>query len=193
MEDDAEKLVVRVIKHDAKLWKAARAAWHNLFISTMLMNFERKREFAVVFADNYINILDDFVDDDQVHQASIISFSVQLFTVPSVAHHLIEDYGILSKLFTTFITGCDPSQGNGGNQHNTAQNARNKRSGAVFLDLGYLLSVPPDTWNQRLRCGFLYGFGRLLAVLNQLTVSNSSRNLNTLFVVVYCCRLPLYL
>ena len=36
-----------------------------------------------------------------------MAFSVQLYTVPSVAYHLIEEHSVLTKLFSTFMSGYE--------------------------------------------------------------------------------------
>ncbi|CAG0917514.1 unnamed protein product [Notodromas monacha] len=170
-EEDSELIVERIIRYDAKLWKAARSAWHNLIISTMLMNFERKRQFAVLFANNYCSLLDDHVDDDQVSHASIVSMSVQLFTVPSVAHYLIEEYNILARLLLAYTSSMD-SPGVPATNSNQIM-ARSKRARVVFMDLSYLLGCPPVEWTHKLRIGFLSGYGKLAGLLDVLSGSHS--------------------
>ena len=44
------------------------------------------------------------MSDDQEADATVANLSVQIFTVPSVAHHLIEKCNGLSKLVEFFIT-----------------------------------------------------------------------------------------
>ena len=44
----------------------------------------------------------DFMTDDQELDVSIANLSVQIFTVPSVAHHLIEKQDCLTKMVEFF-------------------------------------------------------------------------------------------
>ena len=49
----------------------------------------------------------DFIyDDDHDHGCSITSLSVQIFTVPTIAHYLIAKEDIFAKIVTTFNSEC---------------------------------------------------------------------------------------
>ena len=69
-----------------------------LIIDGLMKDYETKRELAVIFAENYPEILQDYYRDDQERESSIMSLSVQIFTVPSLAHHLIEKCDAMSKM-----------------------------------------------------------------------------------------------
>jgi len=91
-----------ILEYDVKLWKTARTCWHRLLISGMLMEYDNKMVLAQEFSRRYATIVEDFISDDHDHAFSIVSLSVQLFTVPSIAHHLIAHEGIFDKLLHTF-------------------------------------------------------------------------------------------
>ena len=46
----------------------------------------------------------DFINDDHDHSFSVTSLSVQLFTVPSLAHYLIAQKDVFPQLFNTFMS-----------------------------------------------------------------------------------------
>lgn len=46
-------VVVSVMQNDARMWKAARTAWHRLLIATTLMDYSTKRAMAIIFTKNY--------------------------------------------------------------------------------------------------------------------------------------------
>jgi E3 ubiquitin-protein ligase UBR2 len=73
----------------------------------MLLEHASKKEFAAVFTNSYGSILKDFINDDHEHSYSVSSLSVQLFTVPTLAHHLIAKHDVLATLLRTFISECE--------------------------------------------------------------------------------------
>lgn len=97
-------IVEGILMRDSTLWKSARTAWHRLFISGMLMEYESKKALAKVFTHNYGSVMKDFIRDDHDHSFSITSLSVQLFTVPTLAHNLIAHHDVLYILLHTFIS-----------------------------------------------------------------------------------------
>ena len=66
-----------------------------------MKDYDSKRELAKIFANNYTNIVGDFIVDDQERESSIMSLSVQIFTVPSLAIYLIENCDVM-----TYSTQC---------------------------------------------------------------------------------------
>ena len=55
-----------------------------------------------IYLENYEIIMNDFMTDDQEQDVSIANLSVQIFTVPSVAHNLIENHDALTKMIELF-------------------------------------------------------------------------------------------
>lgn len=158
----------QILSNDHKLWKSARTCWHRLLISGMLMEYANKKSLAVVFTKLYANLMQDFIRDDHYHSFSIISLSVQLFTVPTIAHHLIAHEQVFFKLMHTFYSESIEKYV----KNKLLQFAKNtstmnvfKRASYILIDLKYLLSFKPDVWTQELRTGFLHGVQILIRLL----------------------------
>lgn len=160
-----------LLLNDCKLWKTARTAWHHLLISGMLMEYENKKTLAVMFTRQYTRIMIDYIHDDHDHSFSIVSLSVQLFTVPSIAHHLIAHESAFFKLMHTFYSESIEAHV----KKKVLQFARNtgnlnvfKRSAYILYDLKYLLSFKPDVWTDELRKNFLHGVQLLIKLLKEM-------------------------
>lgn len=158
----------QILSNDHKLWKSARTCWHRLLISGMLMEYGNKKSLAVVFTKLYANLMQDFIRDDHYHSFSIVSLSVQLFTVPTIAHHLIAHELAFFKLMHTFYSESIEKYV----KNKQLQFAKNtstmnvfKRASYILIDLKYLLSFKPDAWTQELRTGFLHGVQILIRLL----------------------------
>ena len=75
-----------------------RSLWLELIIDGLMKDYETKMKLSVIFAQNYPEIVEDYYCDDQERESSIMSLSVQIFTVPSIAHHLIESCDAMAKM-----------------------------------------------------------------------------------------------
>ncbi|XP_011494451.1 PREDICTED: LOW QUALITY PROTEIN: E3 ubiquitin-protein ligase UBR2 [Ceratosolen solmsi marchali] len=161
-------IVKGILLRDYQLWKAARTCWHRLFILGMLTEYESKKALAIVFTSNYGTVLKDFIRDDHDHSYSIASMSVQLFTVPTLAHPPTLHYEPLLILSNTFLPSrrCN-SAGKLEFERNTSNNSF-KRAQYILYDLRYLLSARPETWTDELRRGFLQGVSLLLHLLGSM-------------------------
>lgn len=160
-------LVRCIMRSDAQLWKTARAQWHQILIGGMLMDARCKQDFARAFTRDYPDLLKEFVADDHEHPVSITSLSVQIFTVPTLAHLLVAEEDAIAVLLRAFLSECEKHRNPEGRlafERNHA-NVAFRRAQFVLYDLRYILSVPPDTWTDRLRKGFLYGITSLLNLL----------------------------
>lgn len=133
----------------------------------MLMEYESKKSLAIVFTSKYGTVMKGFMNDDHDHSFSISSLSVQLFTVPTLAHYLIANHGVLLVLFNTF-TSESSNRCNAAGKLEFERNSPNtsfKRAQYILSDLSYLLSSKPDTWDDKLRKGFLHGMSLLMTKL----------------------------
>ena len=143
-----------------------------LIIDGLMKDYETKRELAVIFAENYPEILQDYYRDDQERESSIMSLSVQIFTVPSLAHHLLEKCDVMSKMLGGFITLlCENRDANGDLTAWLVEEKSELNRGLMGLnDLAYLLSVvpAPHLWSDSLRTNFRNGASRVLEVLSLL-------------------------
>jgi E3 ubiquitin-protein ligase UBR2 len=96
------------LRHDTILWKAARTSVHHFLISSMLLGNDRnRRSFASTFTKAYGHMMKEFITDDHDHSFSVTSLSVQLFTVPTLAHYLIAHQDVLAMLLRTFMSECE--------------------------------------------------------------------------------------
>ncbi|XP_037934845.1 E3 ubiquitin-protein ligase UBR1 isoform X2 [Teleopsis dalmanni] len=169
MDKKAPYSILHIFEYDVKLWKQARTAWHRLLISGMLMEYDNKLALAREFSKHYATVMQDFIRDDHDHSYSIVSLSVQLFTVPSIAHYLIADEGIFYKLLHTFYHEAIAKFIQNKTVHfdkSTSNGVSFKRSAFILYDLRYILSFPPDSWTPDLRNGFIEGCRALLRILN---------------------------
>ena len=87
-----------VLLNDWNSWKQVRSLWLELIIDGLMKDYDSKQKLSVIFAQNYQEIVEDYYCDDQERESSIMSLSVQIFTVPSLAHHLIEKCDAMSKM-----------------------------------------------------------------------------------------------
>ncbi|XP_001354328.3 E3 ubiquitin-protein ligase UBR1 [Drosophila pseudoobscura] len=170
VQQKQESFCIRhILEYDVKLWKTARTCWHRLLISGMLMEYENKMVLAQEFSRRYATMVEDFINDDHDHAFSIVSLSVQLFTVPSIAHRLIAKEGIFDKLLHTFYYVAIEKFILNRTLHfskNIASLTFFKRANYILYDLRYLLSLKPDVLSNELRTGFLEGCKALMRVLN---------------------------
>lgn len=160
--------VKHILMNDHKLWKTARTSWHRLLISGMLMEYENKKKLATIFTQTYATIMQDYIRDDHDHTYSIVSLSVQLFTVPTIAHHLIAHESAFFNLMHTFYSENVEKYV----QKKVLQFAKNtanitvfKRASCILFDVRYLLHTKPLVWTDDLRKGFLHGMQVLIKLL----------------------------
>ncbi|XP_055371504.1 E3 ubiquitin-protein ligase UBR1 [Condylostylus longicornis] len=161
--------IAHILEYDCKLWKTARSCWHRLLISGMLMEYENKKILAIEFSRHYATIFQDFILDDHDHSFSIVSLSVQLFTVPTIAHYLMANEGVFHKLLHTFYWECiekNVEEKTLKLARNTANMNKFKRASFMLYDLKYILSFKPDIWTPDIREGFLEGVKVLLKLLH---------------------------
>lgn len=160
--------VKHMLMNDHRLWKTARTSWHKLLIAGMLMEYENKKRLATIFTQTYATILQDYVRDDHDHTFSVASLSVQLFTVPTVAHYLISEEAAFFQLMHTFYAECVEKYVDG-HVLTFVKNPSNvnafKRAAVILFDVKYLLHVRPEVWTDELRKGFLHGVQVLVKLL----------------------------
>lgn len=163
-------IVKGILLGDCHLWKSARTHWHHLLISGMLLEYDNKKELAKIFTKNYGSVMKDFIKDDHDHSYSISSLSVQLFTVPTLAHYLIAHEDILFIILNTFVSECSRKCNKFGKLEfeRNMPNQAFKRAQYTLYDLRYLLSVVPKTWTNDLRKGFLQGLSVMLNLMTMM-------------------------
>lgn len=163
-------IVVGILLRDIHMWKSARTHWHRLLISGMLMEYDSKKSLAKVFTKKYGIVMKDFIRDDHDHSFSVCSLSVQIFTVPTLAHYLIAEEDALFSLLNAFISECNCKCNRNGKlefERNVSNNTF-KRAQYMLYDLRYLLSSVPEKWTDALRKGFLQGLALILSLLTMM-------------------------
>uniref|UniRef100_A0A1I8B9X3 E3 ubiquitin-protein ligase n=1 Tax=Meloidogyne hapla TaxID=6305 RepID=A0A1I8B9X3_MELHA len=159
---------------DRRLWKAARTAFHQLIMSTVLMNIEHKYVFGRLLLENYRIVFEDFINDDHEHSVSITAMTVQIFTVPTIAKRLITDANAVNICMDNLRKFC--MRYLKVNEENLAQRmdfstdsypAILRRALYMVNDVSYLLTVvpKPNEWTFDLRKNFVSGSHAFLKFL----------------------------
>ncbi|XP_069420578.1 E3 ubiquitin-protein ligase UBR2 isoform X5 [Ovis canadensis] len=167
-DGENSSLVDRLMLSDSKLWKGARSVYHQLFMSSLLMDLKYKKLFAVRFAKNYERLQSDYVTDDHDREFSIADFSVQIFTVPSLARMLITEENLMTTIIKTFMDHLRHRDVQGRFQferYTALQAFKFRRVQSLILDLKYVLISKPAEWSDGLRQKFLEGFDAFLELL----------------------------
>ncbi|XP_061254196.1 E3 ubiquitin-protein ligase UBR2 isoform X6 [Bos javanicus] len=167
-DGENSSLVDRLMLSDSKLWKGARSVYHQLFMSSLLMDLKYKKLFAVRFAKNYERLQSDYVTDDHDREFSIADFSVQIFTVPSLARMLITEENLMTIIIKTFMDHLRHRDVQGRFQferYTALQAFKFRRVQSLILDLKYVLISKPTEWSDGLRQKFLEGFDAFLELL----------------------------
>ncbi|XP_036101829.1 E3 ubiquitin-protein ligase UBR1 isoform X8 [Molossus molossus] len=159
-------LISRLMLWDAKLYKGARKILHELIFSSFFMEMEYKKFFAMEFVKYYKQLQKEYISDDHDRSISITALSVQMFTVPTLARHLIEEQNVISVITETLLEVL-PEYLDRNNKFNFQGYSQDKlgRVYAVICDLKYILISKPTVWTERLRIQFLEGFRSFLKIL----------------------------
>lgn len=160
--------IAHILEYDWKLWKNARSCWHRLLISGLLMEYENKKMLSIQFSRHYSVIVQDYIRDDHDYSFSIVSLSVQIFTVPTIAHYLIAHEGIFHKLMHTFYyESIDKFVENNVLRFKKNPQSLNicRRAACILGDVRYILNFKPEKWTEELRDGFLDGCKVLVKLL----------------------------
>ncbi|XP_069773436.1 E3 ubiquitin-protein ligase UBR1 isoform X2 [Narcine bancroftii] len=165
---DQPCLVSKLMLADSKLWKGARKIFHELTVSSLLMETEYKRLFAIEFITHYKELQLEFVEDDHDRNLSVTAQSVQIFTVPTLARHLIEEHGALRIIIETIIELFAEHMDNGKLHFQSYSLDKLFRKQMVLYDLKYVLISKPPLWTDRQREHFLEGFKTFLKLLKSM-------------------------
>ncbi|KAF9180948.1 hypothetical protein BGZ51_005784 [Haplosporangium sp. Z 767] len=125
---------------DLKFWKMPRASLRELYIGTLVLSPKYKKFMAVRFAFNYLKIARAFLVVDREPEVSIILFSVQLFTVPTIAEMLAREHNfiyILCQILISFFQGPNYT---GGPINCNLPPFENRRYFHIFHDFRYILA-----------------------------------------------------
>uniref|UniRef100_A0A803YPZ6 E3 ubiquitin-protein ligase n=1 Tax=Meleagris gallopavo TaxID=9103 RepID=A0A803YPZ6_MELGA len=104
--------------------------------------------------------------DDHDRVLSVTALSVQIFTVPTLARHLIEEQNVITIITETLLEVL-PEYLDKNDKFNFQGYSQDKlnRVYAVIYDLRYVLISKPTVWTNRLRERFLEGFVSFLRIL----------------------------
>uniref|UniRef100_A0A8C7CKW6 E3 ubiquitin-protein ligase n=1 Tax=Oncorhynchus kisutch TaxID=8019 RepID=A0A8C7CKW6_ONCKI len=162
-EGENSSLVDTLMLCDSKMWKGARNVYHQLFMSSLLMDLKYKKLFAIQF-----RLQSDYVKDDHDREFSVTDLSVQMFTVPSLARMLITEENLMTTIIRTFVDHLRHRdlQGRFQFERYTAQQAfKFRRVQSLIGDLKYVLISRPTEWSDQLREKFLEGLDTFLELL----------------------------
>ncbi|KAH9526728.1 E3 ubiquitin-protein ligase ubr1, variant 2 [Dermatophagoides farinae] len=169
-------LLEKIMHSDTWFWKSIRILWHKMFMSGLLLDLKPKKQFARLFTQHYPHLLEDFVKDDHEEHVSILSLSVQIYTVPSIARMLIEEENAITILINTFLELNFSYHQQGRFNFSTTPNTPPfRRSYRALRDTHYLLTpkiADLFEWStDRIRNHFLEGaeaFAKLLKRTQQM-------------------------
>ena len=176
--------------YDARLWKRARMKLRELYVNLLTLGPVTKREIGSQFAYVYADLVETFLLNDREPDISVLFLSVQLFSVPSVATHLLNTrpngraapnfLAHLLDIMTSFFTEQRIPDHNGRRLLLPPSPARlsidpessafkHKRYFHLFHDFVHLISSPES---QRIICGdtsHLHRFQRFINIFSNMT------------------------
>lgn len=155
---------------DSKLWKAARTQWHELFMSTMLLDANFKKEFGVLLTKHYKRIQWDFAQDDHDHSFSVTAITVQVYTVPTMGLMLVKEHSLLKVISQAFLDCTADSRDAGGKYvfSRGRDSPTLRRIMYSLTDLRYVLSNKPTSWDATLREKTMEGLEAFLELLKAM-------------------------
>uniref|UniRef100_H2ZUK3 E3 ubiquitin-protein ligase n=1 Tax=Latimeria chalumnae TaxID=7897 RepID=H2ZUK3_LATCH len=160
-------LVSRLMKWDAKLYKVESSTRKDNFSQQTMYDLELPDlKFACNFAKHYKQLQKDFIEDDHERNICVTALSVQMFTVPTLSRHLIEEQNIVKIIIETVMEMLSEHLGANGKFHFQSHNSdKFFRIQVIFYDLKYILTSKPPVWTDRLKVQFLEGFKSFLKML----------------------------
>uniref|UniRef100_A0A6Q2XMY6 E3 ubiquitin-protein ligase n=1 Tax=Esox lucius TaxID=8010 RepID=A0A6Q2XMY6_ESOLU len=160
-EGENSSLVDTLMLCDSKMWKGARNVYHQLLMSSLLMDLKYKKLFAIQFAKNYECLQSDYVKDDHDREFSVTDLSVQMFTVPSLARMLIIEENLMTTIIKTFVDHLRHRDLQGRFQFDQYS----KHLCCCHCVCRYVLISRPTEWSDQLREKFLEGLDTFLELL----------------------------
>lgn len=118
---------------DVRLYKSLRQKLTDLYVAALVSNPELKLQVALIYADVYPLLVDQYTHIDHDPDSSVTTaLSTQLFTTPSIATTLME-----TKAFDVYMKMLYKLFAKHGRLNPKV--FRNRRLGQVFHEFGYLL------------------------------------------------------
>ncbi|KAF9254527.1 hypothetical protein L218DRAFT_951484 [Marasmius fiardii PR-910] len=136
-----------------RLWKKPRLSLKEIYTAILTLGRDHKLAVAGHFARVYHRVIDAYLLVDREAETSIKYFALQLFTVPSVATHIVRTHKIITRLLaiiTAFFTKQIADKHIAYPPNPTIYNLdvdtfpfKSKRFMPVFSDLRYLCNNEP--------------------------------------------------
>ncbi|KAJ2057451.1 E3 ubiquitin-protein ligase ubr1, partial [Coemansia sp. S155-1] len=131
---------------DLQLWKEVRSGLRELYMATLMLDSRYKMKIALTFARNYPRLSRAFLIQDRAPEHSVLLFSVQLFTAPTLSASLVDHhrfmYIILDVLKSFFVQPTPLFLQRHGVILCDTDSFRNRRYFHVFHDMRYLAGTP---------------------------------------------------
>ncbi|KAJ2745977.1 E3 ubiquitin-protein ligase ubr1 [Coemansia sp. BCRC 34301] len=131
---------------DLQLWKEVRSGLRELYMATLMLDSRYKMKIALTFARNYPRLSRAFLAQDRAPEHSVLLFSVQLFTAPTLSASLVDHhrfmYIILDVLKSFFVQPTPLLLQRHGVILCDTESFRNRRYFHVFHDMRYLAGTP---------------------------------------------------
>ncbi|KAH0838891.1 hypothetical protein J3R83DRAFT_7318 [Lanmaoa asiatica] len=89
--------------YHARLWKKPRISLKEIYASVLILSHPHKVAIGSHFAAVYPRIVDTYLLVDREAETSIKYFALQLFTVPSVANHIVRYHDLVTRLLDIII------------------------------------------------------------------------------------------
>lgn len=155
-------------------WQNARENMHLLIVNTVLMNSFWKREFAVLYANNYKQFVHSYLLTRNFTTLTTLNLTVQIFPVSSLTSILIENCNLFQVITETLleITRMETE----GLKFLTFSSEKSHEyilSKLILIDLSYLLTNIPKEWTQKMRTNFLNGFRVFVRLMKRFQGMNS--------------------
>ncbi|ORX91768.1 hypothetical protein K493DRAFT_339176 [Basidiobolus meristosporus CBS 931.73] len=90
----------QLLLYDACLWKEAKVTLREFYVSLFANAPELKKFIAARFAVVYTKLCENFLIYDQELEESIMLFTVQIFTVPTLSAMLVREYSFITTVLT---------------------------------------------------------------------------------------------
>ncbi|KAH7923758.1 hypothetical protein BV22DRAFT_1092243 [Leucogyrophana mollusca] len=138
--------------YHTRLWKKPRISLKEIYASVLTLSHAHKIAIAGHFASVYHRVVDAYLLVDREAETSIKYFALQLFTVPSVASHIVLHHDLVTRLldiiinfFTNQIADKRIQSGTASTSELDVESApfKSKRFMPVFSDLRYLCHNEP--------------------------------------------------
>ncbi|KAG2028343.1 hypothetical protein BDR03DRAFT_845725, partial [Suillus americanus] len=86
-----------------RLWRKPRIHWKAIYASILILSLSHKIAIVSHFASIYHHVTDAYLLVDREAETSIKYFTLQLFTAPSVALHIVSQHDLMTRLLDIII------------------------------------------------------------------------------------------